>query len=648
MAAMKRRYKVKTFLNVLTYLAAGVGFLATAPLMGLPFNMAFLAMMTIAGAGDRILRLPKIDGTVKILSVIFVLRGLFRFSAQDIVLPGLETLLLLLGLKFLDRNGPRDYLQIYALSTLLVAGSSLLSLDVAFFFYLAALILLMGPAAVLLSFEREKADQTMPWKNLRTLIFQGLAIPALALPLALLLFIILPRTGYPLFGFLTHPVQAASGFSDQVRLGNVSLIQIDDSLVFRADMERQEERFLYWRGMVFDDFDGLSWRDSGAAREARQVPPLPGVRVSYTIYLEPTEYQTLFALEKPHYLGYRNLRRFDDRTFQARDRLNRKISYVATSILTDREPAVDEDMERFLSLPPGQGEIRRLGEALGKGRAQGEKPGAIINYLRSPPFSYTMESLPLSSSPLKEFLFRRQAGNCEYFASAMAVLLRTQGVPARLIGGYRGGYYHVMGRYYSVKQRHAHVWVEAFLPGQGWVRYDPTPPIRSEITGTAWNRFLFRLRMTLDILDYYWIRHVISYDLQQQYALLTSITAGAWLPRHFYPNGREALRLLWPLPVAALAILTLFLIRRWRMHRRPSAEERLLREFIAGLERRGMSRPPWMGLEEFMAGIPAGRLQDEGRKFIRMFEDIYYRDRSPEKEELQRLTLILRDVSDGK
>ena len=640
---MKRWYKIHDILLVFTYLIAAVGYMSTVGLVAMPFVFAFLALAALALAGDMIPRLSMPKYTVEILSVITVLFGLSRLSAQEIVLPGLETLLLMLGLKCLDKKGARDYLQIYALSVLLVAGSSLLSLDLMFFFYLTALVVLLAPAIVLLNFERGRADLSLSGKELFAIVAHSLLMPMLVIPLTLALFVILPRTSYPLLSFLNRPSKAGSGFSDAVRLGNVSQIQLDDTLVFRAAMERQPERSLYWRGIVFDEFDGRTWRDSGAAAETKPSPGLKGPVVGYTVYLEPSEHQTLFTLDRPVHISYRQLLRYEDRTYRAQDHLNRKISYQGVSVLTDRESAPAVDMDRYLELPSRLEELHEFSAQLTAGMKTSEVPTAILSYLRDPKFRYSLKQLPRSESPILDFLFRFHTGNCEYFASAMAAMLRSRGIPSRLIGGYRGGYFHEVGGYYVIQQRDAHVWVEAYLPEEGWRRFDPTPAQPVESHRTPLKQFLFRLRMTMDILDYYWNRHVISYDLQRQYSLLAAATKGFSLPQGGMVAWGKLGHHLLPLTFGAVLLTALIIIRHLRK-KRLSPEQRLLRKFLGEMARRGWRRREYTGLEEFVSGINDKALRELGEMFVKVFQDSYYRDRKPQRADLHMLAEILQQL----
>jgi transglutaminase-like putative cysteine protease len=147
-------------------------------------------------------------------------------------------------------------------------------------------------------------------------------------------------------------------------------------------------------------------------------------------------------------------------------------------------------------------------------------------YFRTNKFRYSMHGLPTGPNALEQFLFEKRQGNCEFFASSFALVLRAAGVPARLVAGYLGGDYNEMPPPYLVSEDMAHVWVEAFIPGRGWVRIDPSGLALN--AGVFWNKpkrhdWLTTLRQTLDSLDYSWNRAVITYDLERQVEAARSI-----------------------------------------------------------------------------------------------------------------------------
>ncbi len=149
-----------------------------------------------------------------------------------------------------------------------------------------------------------------------------------------------------------------------------------------------------------------------------------------------------------------------------------------------------EWVNRYLQLPQGNALDRIRAEAQRVAAEQTnpyDKAEAIQNYLRTLTYDERIPFPPEDRDRVDWFLFDLKRGYCDYFASAMVVMLRSQGVPSRLVSGYAGGVYNLEKGVYEVRQNVAHTWVEAYFPGYGWQRFEPTPaayatpPIRSEV-----------------------------------------------------------------------------------------------------------------------------------------------------------------------
>src|SRR5262249_48804908 len=145
---------------------------------------------------------------------------------------------------------------------------------------------------------------------------------------------------------------------------------------------------------------------------------------------------------------------------------------------------------------------------------------AIEKYLRNN-FGYTLE-LPgeREPDPLARFLFERKKGHCEYFASSMAMMLRTLGIPARVVNGFRGGEYNDLTSSYIVREKDAHSWVEAYFPEYGWVTFDPTPAGPATGPMTGWSR----IALYMDAARQMWREWIVNYDFSHQARLRTEIS----------------------------------------------------------------------------------------------------------------------------
>ena len=285
--------------------------------------------------------------------------------------------------------------------------------------------------------------------------------------------------------------------------------------------------------------------------------------------------------------------------------------------------------ERYLQLPSLDPRIRELARTFaGHASTDLERARAVERRLRTE-YGYTLE-LPQHevSDPLAYFLFTRKKGYCEYFASAMTVMLRTLHIPARLATGFQSGIYNPLTELWVVRASDAHSWVEAWIPGYGWTTFDPTPPDPSP-PGFA---LLARLGLYLDAGETFWREWVVSYDVNRQGTLADRVEKGArrfgirwfdsvagveidwqssvtpWI-RRFGPGLAGGLALgatLWLLGPPAVRLVRMR--RRVRRVRRglPGVGDSTLlyRRMLHVLKRRGYQKPPWFTPAEFAASLP--------------------------------------------
>jgi hypothetical protein len=170
--------------------------------------------------------------------------------------------------------------------------------------------------------------------------------------------------------------------------------------------------------------------------------------------------------------------------------------------------------------------------------------------------------------PLDHFLFESRSGHCEYFSTAMAVMLRTAGIPTRNVTGFVGGSYNRFGKFYAVRQGDAHSWVEVYIDGKGWLTFDPTPPSGAAPQGEI-EGLLASLRDLFEAVAQRWNEHVVGYDLRKQVGLLESLSARH--PRTFGVLARSRWRDL--LCAAGLLLAAASAYWLYRRRRRSRAEE---------------------------------------------------------------------------
>jgi|GEM_PF-239082 len=563
-----------------------------------------------------------------------------QFSRSNPAQPVVSILGIMLAFRLCGEKNSRHYLQIEALSLFCLASSSLFDLSPIFLFYLTLLLLLVAVSLVLLTFHSMDSRLILPRAHLRKVLAIGTLMPLASLPLLVIFFPILPRTQIPLWNIMAAPAARPSGFSDKVEPGTSTTVGESRTIAFRAEMPRQPQQQLYWRGTVFNRMDGHRW-----VRDAA-VPPeqllYRGVRIPQTIYPEPGPSRALFSLDAPAAITLPRARGAADDTFEYPGPITRRLGYRADSVASGTlATAKGIDRAFYLRLPADIPErVRLLGDDIKRrGTNDARRLELLERHFRNGNYRYSMRDLPTGEHALELFLFEKRQGHCEFFASAFALLLRASGVPARLVGGYLGGDYNELGGYYLVSDDMAHVWVEAYLDGRGWLRIDPSSFARNagEVWGGAKRRSpVMKLRLFLDSLDHTWNRAIVTYDFEQQIEIARS--TGNRL--HKLEAGRAAKAALpyLPLPVALVVGLVIIVRGPWR---HTSRKERLLRRFYRLIERDCGIRVRQGRQGLFEIAEQAGSAS--AREFAAIYAGAVYRDRHLAPPELARLRRILKD-----
>jgi len=562
---------------------------------------------------------------------------LLPFSAANPVQPVASTLAVMLAVRLAGPKNARHYLQISALALFCLAASSLFDLSPSFLAWLLVMLFMVAVSLVLLTFYSQDSAMTLSRRNLRTVLTAGILMPLVSVPILCLFFPILPRTQLPLWNFMAPGSVRTTGYSDKVEPGASSTVRDSRALAFRAEMPRQPLGQLYWRGTVFNRLDGHQW--------VRVEPPAEellyrGGRISQTIYPEPSLARALPALDAPADLTLQRSRRSADGTYEYQGRLGRRFTYRVESILSGTVAVKGGLRSRFYLNVPGELPARFLALAERVRQAADTDAGRLEQleiHFRRGGYRYGTSGLPTGALALEQFLFEKKPGNCEFFASSFALVLRAAGVPARLVGGYLGGDYNELGGYYVVTEDMAHVWVEAYIAGRGWVRIDPSGFAENAgaVWGTAPRRGILRsLRMGLDSLDHTWNSAVITYDFERQAEAVH--TAGTRLQG--FNSVRSFRTIAAYLPLAG-GIVAVCLLIAGRKRLFLPAQERLLRSFYRRVEKdcgvraeRGKT-----GLFELADRTGDPRV----REFVELYAAAVYRDRPLEPERYARLREIV-------
>jgi len=553
---------------------------------------------------------------------------------------GVTFLLLLLALKLLEMRAMRDVFVVVFLCFFILLTQFLHSqaLPVALMTLGAVLSLFFVLVSVSL-----KADDLPAGRKLR--LVGGIALKAV--PLTVALFLLFPRLENPLWGMPRDAFAGGTGLSNSMSPGGISRLLQTEAIAFRVRFAGTppDNQRLYWRGPAFGGFDGRTW--SPLVRRDTAPPPLqidadPASAVDYTVTLEPSQRDWLFALELPASLpeaGELRPRATSDGQLLAGRPITARTRYDARSF-TSFSFGLNEtesSLRNWLALPAGfnprtlqfAADLRARLEIAGSSGDPGKDAlravEAVLDHFRNGGFRYTLEPPLLGRDTVDEFLFNTRLGFCEHYASAFVVLMRALDVPARVVTGYQGGEMNPVDGFMTVRQSDAHAWAEVWLAGRGWTRVDPTSvvaPVRIEQglrelarqtgagplftigagTDASWVRVIQRLRFNWEALENSWNQWVLTYSAQQQMNLLDRLG--------FEPDWR-VLGILLALVVSIIATVLAVVSLRHRVRRDPLAD--LETRFRTRLERAGVQCQATDGLRA-LNGRLARELAPTSRK----------------------------------
>lgn len=633
-----KKYSVEDVLKILSYLIGFEIFLFSFRNVSFLYLSISLIIFIFAIYKDFIRYFSINRNLLNFITIIFIVLIFMRITLQDIITPALESLLVLLSIKFIEDKDTRDYLQIFLISILIFVGTTIFSFEISFIIYFLIFIFLFNLAIVFLTYFSQDRKLILNFKEITKISYKTTLIPLISIPITVFLFFTLPRTPYPFFNFSGSTLTARSGFSENVKLGTVSNIQEDNSIIFRANMEKIDDEYLYWRGITLEYFEGDEWSDIDTGPIDKKIK-VEGNTIYQTIYLEPYSGTYFFGLDKPiNITGNRNIYKKDDFTFYAKDILSNRVRYDVISILSDTiEEKITQD-KYYLQLPENiSQDIKNLSLSLQSGNEL-DTVKNVENYLKNGDYRYSLKNLPTSNKPIDEFLFDKKQGNCEYFATSMAIILRVNGIPSRVVAGYKGGVYNDLGNYYILRQSDAHLWVEAYIDNIGWIRFDPTTPLLSE-EFISNNKKISKFSLFIDTINYYYNTLIINYDFEKQISLFNKIREGFKKPEiKISINLKKLSNLIF------VSLLVIFLLFFRVFFKKRSYEEKILTIFYKKMEKLGFKKKKNEGLEEFLQKIENSKIKESLTNFVFKFEELYYKDKKIGKEDYIALKQILSEV----
>lgn len=467
-------------------------------------------------------------------------------AGGDILPPSLALLFLLLVGETLRPYDASNDFRLYSLSfAVLIAATAYypgIGFGVAFTAYVVFTTLALMVGHLRRQAERFRiADLRIP----RSFLLATAVLSLITLSTSVILFVAFPRLPRSWFGQGRAQSGSTVGFGDEVSIAeHGSRLRPNPEVMFRVEFETPEATEptgMYWRGLSFDRFNGTRWLREVDDRAGSSFFPTfpyqarwPGELDEYRIFGGPPGVKVLFGQHavvqvRPHSAIRPQFRMNGDIMYAGSDAavysVGSKRSLPPDALLREIPDRAPPDGKRYLQLPPIEGRVVRLSDSLTAPHSTRiDQVRAVESWLRDE-FRYTLD-LPGSAreTSLEHFLFERRAGHCEYFSTALAVLLRAAGIPARNVTGFLGGEWNDRGGYLAVTANHAHSWVEVWFPTFGWVQFDGTPTAeREEMLVSAATSAVWPMLFWLDSVQFQWYRWVLAYDLQKQRDMLAAL-----------------------------------------------------------------------------------------------------------------------------
>lgn len=483
--------------------------------------------------------------------------------------------------------------------------------------------------------ETKKSASWLPWVVK--------LIPAMLLSTGLVFFF-MPRSKSPNFGFLGQRSARKTGFGANVNLGNSGRIHKDHKVVMRVKVERGElPAEPYFRGNVFD----IYWRN----KWNRAVPEWQGnmeasngffqfsrsgwrgqPETTLLFNLEPAKHATIFTAGptetfqfprenfKLMFFGLHS--GFLTTGYHIRGRQYRTECWADRPHLSLTGAANRRAQGRCLLLPRSlkKTTLKKITQAIY--RAEQKAPTTALETAQvlsehfQTKFRYTLD-IPDSNGndPILNFLMESKSGHCEFFASSLALLLRAEGIPTRLINGYRATEFDKLNNEYVVRESNAHAWVEVLIPERGWIRFDPTPPSSEEDDGNG------AFGAMTKWLDDKWARYVMGFSSFDQKKWVKSLVnqIGEIFQSENPSKSVQAARSALIVAVGLLLVFIIFIYRRWRKKRSLKRlrawgftgnleSAKVLGEILKLFDQRGYGKAGHETIEEY-----SRRLASEGR-----------------------------------
>ncbi|MEK6539625.1 MAG: DUF3488 and transglutaminase-like domain-containing protein [Deltaproteobacteria bacterium] len=551
--------KFSTYFILLSYLMAGTGLLSVGltGIMGLPF-FALITGITVfsffINIKGKTLRISKFIWNGLALIILPAALADYFFISMSLIDVSIRFLTILMAAKLFDLRTNRDHAILYILTFFQLLAAAVSTINISFLFVLALYILIGIWTLTIFNLKKEWEEKSLAHgeigRNILSPYFfiatAGLA--ALSLIITLSLFFVIPRMGVGLFPRKTADTLKVSGFSETMDLGDLGPVKLDPTIIMRVELHDYKVSatpHFYFRGMAFDSYNGMQWqqtdttsgrinlarRDNGIFASETTAGTAARNLLKQVVLLEPVETSVLFAATAVVGIAgnFKNVAADKAGAFYLPAPSYSRIEYTAYSAIPSPPENTIPDGEylkdvpaQYLHLPSGFESVQLLARKItADKKTPMDAAIAIGEYLKN---NYRYNLSPAKGEgrdPLDDFLFYAKEGYCEQYATAMAVMLRTIGIPTRLVTGFLPGEWNRVGNYFIIRGRDAHSWVEAYMPNSGWVTFDPTPSV--EAAGITMPAKTPAILLYVDMLKWKWNRYIINYSFTDQIKLSRAV-----------------------------------------------------------------------------------------------------------------------------
>ena len=569
---------------------------------------------------------------LRLLIMVFGVLGIYSsygtLAGRDV---GIALLVLLGGLKIFESKNKRDFYICTYLGYFLVITNFFYTQTIPTAVYMFFVIIVMTSNLIEFNDTENKLSILNRFRIATTFLLQSL-------PIMLVLFILFPRVNGPLWGLPKDAYTGITGIDDQMSPGTISKLVQSSEVAFRVTFEGKipDQSRLYWRGPVLWQTDGRKWTTGASNNDHENASAtFSGDQIKYDLIIEPTNKKWLFGLELVSDIPEQTHLTYDYQLKTLEPIRTRKAFSLTSYTDFNLNNTSSHDLERGLQLPEySHLRSQEFGATL---RTQYKEPEKIIqatlDWFKDQAFEYTLKPPLITGDPVDEFLFNSRKGFCEHFAAAFTVIMRSAGIPARIVTGYQGGEVNPVGNYLIVRQYDAHAWTEVWLEDKGWVRIDPTfaisPARVNDGIETAMPDAVFdiplglknnltiyklwqQLRNTVDMVNYQWAQWILGYGPERQARLLKKIGFKSI-------NWKELTILLFIILGIIVAAIALYIFKNTPNKIDPA--KKYYDVFCKKLAKLGIPRYSYEGPDDFAQRV--ARIRQDIEKEVSMITKLY-------------------------